>query len=99
MPELSRRGFLSTSAGLTAAGVALAAAPGLVAVVPEVESALDDTAAPAAEQLQSIGPVVVHVRDAVAGEVSVLSGESEVVIRDRAFVDRIVSAASGHATR
>jgi len=99
MTELSRRGFLSSGAGLTAAGLALAAAPGLVAVVPEVESVLDDAPAPTVEQLESLGPVVVHVRDAVAGEVSVLSGESEVVIRDRAFVDRIVAAASGRATR
>ena len=42
-----------------------------------------------------MGPLVVHVRDAAAGEVSVLSGESEVVIHDPAFVARIVAAAGG----
>ncbi len=99
MPELSRRGFLSSGAGLTVAGVALVAAPGLVAVAPEVESVFDDGAAPTVEQLESVGPLVVHVRDAVAGEVSVLSGESEVVIHDPAFVARIVAAAGSRITR
>jgi hypothetical protein len=99
MAVLSRRGFLSSSAGLTAAGVALAAAPSLAAVVPELASEVSADAAPTADELSSAGPLVVHVRDAVAGEVSVLSGESEVVLHDPAFVARIVAAASGHSAR
>ena len=46
MPDLSRRGFLGT-AGLTAAGVALVAVPGVSAVAPELSSVLDDAAGPA----------------------------------------------------
>ena len=99
MAELSRRGFLSTGVGLTAAGVALAAAPTLAIAAPELASAADDATAPTLEQLQSAGPLVVHVRDAAAGEVSVLSGESEVVLHDPSFVARIVAAASGHSAR
>ncbi len=96
MPELSRRGFLGT-AGLTAAGVALVAVPGVSAVAPEVSAVFDDAAAPTAAQLDAVGPLVVHVRDAAAGELSVLSGETETVIHDPGFVARIVSAAGGHA--
>ncbi len=92
MPELSRRGFLGT-AGLTAAGVALVAVPGVAAVVPEVSGVVDDVAAPATADLEAVGPLVVHVRDAATGELSVLSGESEVVIHDPGFIARIVSAA------
>ncbi len=99
MPELSRRGFLSSSAGLTAAGVALAAAPALAAVVPEISADLDDAAGPTVAELESAGPLVVHVRDAVTGEVSVLSGESEVVLHDPAFVARIVTAAGSRLSR
>jgi hypothetical protein len=97
MPELSRRGFLSSSAGMTAAGIALVAAPGIAAVAPEVTAAINQDAAPTIEELNAVGPLVVHVRDALAGEVSVLSGESEVVIRDPAFIARIVAAASGRS--
>jgi hypothetical protein len=99
MPHLSRRGFLSSSAGLTAAGVALAAAPGLAAVIPEIGAEADDAVAPTVSELESAGPLVVHVRDAVTGEVSVLSGESEVVLHDPAFVARIVAAAGSHPSR
>jgi hypothetical protein len=98
MPELSRRGFLSSSAGMTIAGVALVAGPGLAAVVPEITSEAGSDAAPTIEELNSVGPLVVHVRDAAAGELSVLSGEAEVVIHDPGFVARIVSAAGGHAS-
>jgi len=95
MPELSRRGFLGT-AGITAAGVALVAVPGVAAVAPELSGVFDDAAAPTTAELASVGPLVVHVRDAAAGELSVLSGETEVVIHDPGFVARIVSAAGGH---
>jgi hypothetical protein len=94
MPDLSRRGFLGT-AGLTAAGVALVAVPGVAVVAPELSGVLDDAAAPTSAELSSVGPLVVHVRDAAAGELSVLTGESEVVIHDPGFVARIVSAAVG----
>jgi hypothetical protein len=97
VPELSRRGFLSSSAGLTIAGVAMVAGPGLAAVVPEISSEVDSDVAPTLEQLNSVGPVVVHVRDAAAGVLSVLSGETEVIIHDPDFVARIVTAAGGRA--
>lgn len=73
MPELSRRVFLSSGAGVAAAAVAVTI-----------------------EQLNATGPPVVHVRDAAAGEISVMSGENEVVFNDPSFIARIVAAANGN---
>ena len=103
MPDISRRGFLST-AGMTTAGVAMVAVPGLAAVAPEISeragqrrrSGLTESSSVTAE-LNSVGPLVVHVRDAAAGELSVLSGETEVMIHDPGFVAQIVTAAGGRA--
>ena len=43
--------------------------------------------------------IVVHVADAASGEISVMSGESEVILRDRTIVSRIVAAANGHLSK
>jgi hypothetical protein len=94
MPDLSRRGFLSGSAGAAVAGAAIVATPSIVTAAPAIANAVDDQPATAAE-ISAAGPVVVHVRDAVAGEVSVLSGEQEVIFHDPRFVARVVAAAGG----
>jgi hypothetical protein len=78
MSDVSRRLFLANSAGLAAAGAAVAALPASL------------------EEITAAGPLVVHVADAASGEISVMTGESEVVIRDRTIVSRIVAAANGH---
>ena len=93
MPELSRRVFLSSGAGVAAAGVAIAAKAGIAAAA----ISPDPTADPAVtiEELNAAGPLVVHIRDAAAGEVSVMSGEDEVVFTDPSFIARVVSAANG----
>ena len=105
MSGMSRRDLLRASAGAAAiavpmsvlssrgAGAARAehtAAAG--AAVTATESALadaDHAAAPAAVS----GPVMFCVRDARAGEVSILHGDAEVIVRDRQLVDRILRAA------
>ena len=98
MPELSRRVFLSSGAGVAAAGVAVAAMPGL-ASASAAAIAPDAKADPAMtiEELNAAGPLVVHVRDAAAGVVSVMSGEQEVVFTDPNFISRVVAAANGRA--
>ena len=95
MPELSRRTFLASGAGVAAAGVAVAAMPGLVTSA-SASPADRAAAAVTVEQLKAAGPIVVHVRDAASGEISVMSGEDEVVFRDPSFIARIVAAANGH---
>ena len=96
MPELTRRVFLSSGAGVAAAGVAVAAMPGIASASMSA-IAPDGKADPAAtiEELNAAGPLVVHVRDASAGVVSVMHGENEVVFTDPHFIARIVAAANG----
>jgi hypothetical protein len=96
MPELSRRVFLSSGAGVAAAGVAIAAMPGLASATTITPDAAADPAV-TIEELNAAGPLVVHVRDAAAGVVSVMSGEHEVVFTDPKFIARIVAAANGRA--
>ena len=107
MSGMSRRDLLRASAGAAAiavpmsvlssrgAGAARAehsAAAG--AAVTATESALDVADTDHAAALAAFsGPVMFCVRDARAGEVSILHGDAEVIVRDRQLVDRILRAA------
>jgi hypothetical protein len=42
----------------------------------------------------AVDGVVIHVRDARRGEVSIMGADSEVVVRDRALVRAVAKAAS-----
>ena len=86
MERLDRRRFL-TSAGATGGAIALMGAP-----------ALAQAAGDHAEHVASPGPlasepVVVYVRDARRGEVTVVHGTTETTYRDRALVRRLHRAA------
>ena len=76
MGNSTRRGFLAM-AGIGAAAVGAAA--------------VEAGGAAAAEQ-RSSGPLVAYVRDVRRGEISVMVGEHEVVVRDRDLVNRLVHA-------
>lgn len=78
MSELTRRGFVKASAGAAASASVLAA--------------LAAEQAQAREQGRS-GPVVAYVKDARSGEVSVMSGDREVTVRDSQLAAQIVRAA------
>jgi len=96
MPELSRRVFLSSGAGVAAAGVAIAAMPSVAAAAIRPDGSADPAAT--IEELSAAGPLVVHIRDASAGVVSVMSGEQEVVFTDPKFIARVVAAANGRTS-
>jgi TAT (twin-arginine translocation) pathway signal sequence len=88
MNKVSRRSFLHVSAG-AATGAALAAAPAVSMLLPEDA---------AAREVAASGPapndtVVAFVRSADRGEVTILSGTSEVTYRDHALVKRLLRAA------
>jgi len=85
MAKVTRRGFL-TSAGAAAGAVALGAA----AAGPTLIAAAADAGSPVA---LSDEPVVAYVRNPKAGEVRLMVGHREVAVKDRALVQRIVSAA------
>lgn len=87
MPSLTRRGFL-TRASLGAAAVgAMSVAPGLGAVGQTAEV---DTSEVSPAVLSE--PLVAHVQDFAAGEVSIMSGARELVVRDPQLVMRMLNA-------
>ncbi len=79
MSELNRREFVRTSAG-AAAGIT---AVGALALGPS-EAGARATAA---------HPVVAYVRDPRSGEIAVMSGNREVIVRDRKLAALIARAA------
>jgi hypothetical protein len=90
MPDWSRRDLLRAS-GVAAVAVPMstlvAAAP--VAAAPNPEAVLQP------EELAAFGTgaVVFHVRDAARGDVAILQGADEVVVRDPQLVARVMRAA------
>lgn len=87
MAHLTRQGFIKKSSVSVAAVAALAGVPGIVAhAAPFAE---EKHIAPNALQ----GPLVAHVRDAASGEVCLLVGEREIVVRDKVLVRHLLKAA------
>lgn len=84
MSDLTRRGFVKTSAG-TAAGLATVGVLG-------VSASADASTGHEAEETGS-KPVVAYVKDPRKGEIAVMSGDREVVIRDRKLASQISRAA------
>jgi len=84
MASTSRRGFL----GVAGAG---AAALGIATLDPQVLTRDRDTGAPPLPA-DSTGAFVAYVHDATTGEVVVMTGEREVVVRDRDLAARIARA-------
>jgi Rieske Fe-S protein len=86
MSELSRRSVLRAS------GAAAAAVPISALVASSPDAATPTTSA----EVASFGtePVMFAVHDMSRGEVTILHGEHEVVVRDRDLVTRIVKAAA-----
>ncbi len=92
MKDLSRRDLLRASA----AGAAVAAVPMSVLAGTPASAATrdaDDTGNSSRDPAGS-APVMFCVHDADRGEVSILHGESEVIVSDRRLVAQIMKAAS-----
>ena len=79
MSELTRRGFVKNSA-VTAAGMT-------------VIGAIDAAAASADSDVAGSEPVVAYVSDPSKGEISIMTGEREVKLRDRKLARDISRAA------
>jgi hypothetical protein len=104
MSGMSRRDLLRASAGAAAVAVPMSVLSSRGAGASQApESAGAATAAGVASAAATgssdvasydvRGPVIFSVRDARAGEVSILHGDAEVIVRDRQLVDRIMRAA------
>lgn len=86
MAELTRRGFIrSTSLGAVTVG--MLAVPGLATVTEAAAAPVKRTSSANHE------PLVAYIRDAANGEISLMIGEREVVIRDHDLVARLHHAA------
>jgi hypothetical protein len=75
MNTSTRRGFLVLT-GTGVAAAAAASAPTAAAGTPSVATATGGS---------SRGPVVAYVRDTASGEISVMSGEREVIVHNRSL--------------
>jgi hypothetical protein len=103
MPDpMTRRGFLTKASVAAAGGVAatmaaasgIAAVEGLLASAPAVAPAVAPVLPANDDDVTPLGTdVVAHVRNASTGEVSVMAGEREVVIHDRALVAKLLKGA------
>jgi hypothetical protein len=80
MSDLTRRGFVKNSAG-AAAGITVV---GALVAAGEAE---------AKEGAVGSEPVVAYVKDARKGDISIMSGDHEVVVRDRKLAAQIARKA------
>ena len=87
MDSVDRRHFLK-SAGLTGGAIAVLGAPGIAQAAGDHHAEVVDSPSALAHE-----PVVVFVRDAVRGEVTVMHGTRETTYRDRVLVRRLRKAA------
>ncbi len=87
MGSLSRRNFIQ--AGGAAAAGAVALRGGTAEAAADVVSSSVDHHTTTAHQPTAAEPVVVFVRDAAKGEVSVLVDGDEIVVRDKVLVSRV----------
>lgn len=91
MKDLSRRDLLRASA----AGAAVVAVPmGALAGTANAATRDADRTGLTSREPTGSEPVMFCVHDAARGEVSILQGESEVIVSDRRLVARIMKAAS-----
>ncbi len=87
MERVNRRRFLK-SAGAAAGVAAVIGGPGLARAATDGQAEVVDVPGAVGKE-----PVVVYVRDATRGEVTVLHGTRATTYRDRGLVKRLLKAA------
>ena len=92
MAKLTRRGFIGqTTASVATIGV-LAAIPTLAAAPEMTDVVASDSAAAELSATTFSESVVAHVSDLASGEVTIMSGTKEIVLRDADLVMRLLKA-------
>ena len=90
MTKLSRRGFIGqTTASVATIGV-LAAVPTLAAAPEMTDVVASDTAAAELSATTFSESVVAHVSNLASGEVTIMSGTKEIILRDADLVMRLL---------
>jgi hypothetical protein len=88
----SRRSVLRVAAGAGAAGIAATALSGVVGGMAAQASALKGTRPLSPEEASGADPLIVHVRDAAAGEIDLFRGTTQTRLHDRDLAARLVRA-------
>ena len=92
MAKLTRRGFIGqTTASVATIGV-LAAVPTLVAAPEMTDVVASDAAAAELSATTFSESVVAHISDLASGEVTIMSGTKEIILRDSDLVMRLLKA-------
>jgi hypothetical protein len=92
MAKLTRRGFIGqTTASVATIGV-LAAVPTLAAAPEMTDVVASDAAAAELSTTAFSESVVAHVSDLASGEVTIMSGTKEIILRDADLVMRLLKA-------
>jgi hypothetical protein len=93
LAKLTRRGFIGQTTASVATIGALAAVPTLTAA-PEMTNVVASDSAAAAELSATTfsESLVAHVSDLAAGEVTIMSGTKEIILRDSDLVMRLLKA-------
>jgi len=92
LAKLTRRGFIGqTTASVATIGV-LATIPALAAAPEMTDVVASDTAAAELSATTFSESVVAHVSDLASGEVTIMSGTKEIVLRDADLVMRLLKA-------
>jgi hypothetical protein len=92
LAKLTRRGFIGqTTASVATIGV-LASIPTLVAAPEMTDVVASDSAATELSATTFSESVVAHVSNLASGEVTIMSGTREIVLRDADLVMRLLKA-------
>lgn len=92
MAKLTRRDFIGqTTASVATIGV-LAAVPTLAAVPEMTDAVASDTAATELSATTFSEAVVAHVSNLASGEITIMSGTKEIIVRDADLVMRLLKA-------
>ena len=92
MAKLTRRGFIGqTTASVATIGI-LATVPTLAATPEMTDMVSSDTAAAELSATSFAEPLVAHVSDLASGEVTIMVGAREVILRDTDLVMRLLKA-------
>jgi len=92
LAKLTRRGFIGqTTASVATIGV-LAAVPTLAAAPEMTDVVASDTAAAELSATTFSESVVAHVSNLASGQVTIMSGTKEIILRDADLVMRLLKA-------
>ena len=92
MAKLTRRGFIGQTTASVATISVLAAVPTLAAAPEMTDVVASDTAAAELSATTFSESVVAHVSDLASGEVTIMSGTKEIILRDADLVMRLLKA-------